>query len=64
MVVAPAEVVVADREQARVFPLAAGVGLQADVVVAGDRDQPVFEILDDLQQTGRIRRGARTGGSR
>ena len=47
--VAPAAVVGADGEQPGQLALAAGVGLEADGVVAGDGGQPLLELADQLE---------------
>ena len=41
-------VIVADGEQARIFALAAGVGLQRDRVEAGDLGEHRLELLEEL----------------
>ena len=46
LLVAARAVVVADRQQAGELPLRAGIGLERDGVVAGDRAQPALEIVD------------------
>ena len=53
-VVASRAVIGADRQQPGELALAAGVGLDADGVVAGDLGQPVLELGDQLAETGRV----------
>ena len=58
--VAPAAVVGADGQQPGQLALAAGVGLQADRVVAGDGGQPLLQLADQLQVAlGLVGRGER-----
>jgi hypothetical protein len=52
VVVAAGGVVAADRHQAGVFALGAGVGLHADGVEAGDRAQLGGEAFDHLEVAG------------
>ena len=46
--IAGRSVIVADGEQARIFALAAGVGLQRDRVEAGDLGEHRLELLEEL----------------
>ena len=46
--VVPAEVILANREQAGELTLRTGVRLKAHAVVAGDRHQPLFEVGDQF----------------
>ena len=50
--VAAGEVVAADRQQARELALGTGVGLDGDLVVAGDLGQLGFEVLDQFAPAG------------
>ena len=61
-VVAARAVVGADREQAGVLALRAGVGLQADGVVAGALDQHRLEFVDQLLVAAAPARPARADG--
>ena len=55
-------VVAADREQARVLALRAGVRLQRHRVVAGDLGEPAFEVVDQLEVAADLLDAARTDG--
>ena len=59
--VAAGGVVAADRHQAGVFALGAGVGLHADGVEAGDRAQLGGEAFDHLEVAGGLVGGAKGG---
>ena len=48
MALAARRVIAADGEQARIFALAAGIGLQRDRVEAGDLGQHRLEFLEEL----------------
>ena len=57
-------VVAADRQQPGELALRAGVGLDRDLVVAGDLGQPALELVDQLGGSRRRPRPARTGAGR
>ncbi len=63
MAFAARAVIAADRQQAGIFALRAGIRLQRDRVVAGDLDQPVLQLVDHRVIAGGLRRPARTDGS-
>ena len=52
MALAPREMIGADREQAGIFALRAGIRLHRDRVIAGDRAQLLREIVDQLVIAG------------